>query len=71
MKCDLVFEIRPEYLRVKYNELILLQRSLAQVFITFDQLYSCLKASQVGLMLKNLPARAGDIRDVGSIFGSG
>ena len=29
------------------------------------------RASQVALMLKNLPASAGDIRDMGSIPGSG
>ena len=30
-----------------------------------------LGASQVALMIKNLPANAGDIRDTGSIPGSG
>ena len=29
------------------------------------------RASQVGLVAKNLPANAGDLRDVGSIPGSG
>ena len=28
-------------------------------------------ASQVVLVVKNLPANAGDIRDMGSVFGSG
>ena len=28
-------------------------------------------ASQVVLVVKNLPAKAGDIRDMGSIFGAG
>ena len=32
---------------------------------------SLLRASQVALVVKNLPANAGDIRDVGSIPGSG
>ena len=30
-----------------------------------------MRASQVALVVKNLPANAGDIRDVGSIPGSG
>ena len=33
--------------------------------------YLCCGASQVELMVKNLPASAGDIRDTGSIPGSG
>ena len=32
--------------------------------------YLCCGASQVELMVKNLPASAGDIRDTGSIPGS-
>ena len=35
------------------------------------ELERCKKASQVVLVLKNLPANAGYIRDVGSIPGSG
>ena len=34
-------------------------------------LYTLLWASQVALMVKNLPANAGDVRDAGSIPGSG
>ena len=34
-------------------------------------MYSGMWASQVALVLKNLPANAGDIRDVGSIPGLG
>ena len=34
-------------------------------------LLSCLKASQVALMVKNLPINAGDLRDVGLHCGSG
>ena len=33
--------------------------------------YVCTQASQVVLVVKNLPANAGDTRDVGSISGSG
>ena len=33
--------------------------------------YTYMWASQVALVVKNLPANAGDIRDVGSISGSG
>ena len=33
--------------------------------------YTYMWASQVALVVKNLPANAGDIRDVGSIPGSG
>ena len=33
--------------------------------------YFCLNASQVALVVKNLPAKAGDVRDTGSIPGSG
>ena len=32
---------------------------------------ACFKASQVALVVKNPPANAGDVRDVGSILGSG
>ena len=32
---------------------------------------SVLEASQVALVVKNLPAKAGDMRDVGLITGSG
>ena len=32
--------------------------------------YFCTWASQVALMVKNLPANAGDVRDLGSIPGS-
>ena len=31
----------------------------------------CIGASQVALVVKNLPANAGNVRDVGSIPGSG
>ena len=34
-------------------------------------MYICVWASQVALLVKNPPAKAGDIRDVGSIPGSG
>ena len=34
-------------------------------------LYNLPEASQVALLLKNLPANAGDKRDPGSVFGSG
>ena len=34
-------------------------------------LYNIPEASQVALLLKNLPANAGDKRDPGSVFGSG
>ena len=33
--------------------------------------YTYVQASQVGLVVKKLPANAGDIKDLGSIFGSG
>ena len=33
--------------------------------------YVCTQASQVVLVVKNLPANAGDTRDVGSILGWG
>ena len=33
--------------------------------------YRCSQASQVALMVKNLPANAGDIRDLGSVPGWG
>ena len=34
-------------------------------------IYVSLRASQVALMVKNLPASAGDIRDMGSVLESG
>ena len=34
-------------------------------------MYMYIRASQVALVVKNLPANAGDIRDAGSIAGSG
>ena len=34
-------------------------------------MYGCSRASQVALVVKNLPANAGDLRDVGSIPGVG
>ena len=34
-------------------------------------MYICVWSSQVALVIKNPPANAGDIRDVGSIPGSG
>ena len=37
--------------------------------ILYDSAY--IRASQVALMVKNLPANSGDLRDVGSIPGSG
>ena len=35
--------------------------------VTFERRSGCQGASQVALVVKNLPASAGDIRDVGSI----
>ena len=35
------------------------------------QILYYIQASQAALVVKNLPAKAGDIRDVGSITGSG
>ena len=32
---------------------------------------SCIRASQAALVVKNLPANSGDVRDVGSIAGWG
>ena len=37
----------------------------------FDSFYSCERASQVALMVKNPPAHAGNVRDAGFIRGSG
>ena len=38
---------------------------------TYDLISASFKASQVALVVKNPPANAGDIRDPGSIAGSG
>ena len=38
---------------------------------TYDLISASFKASQVALVVKNPPANAGDIRDPGSIPGSG
>ena len=39
--------------------------------VTCVRNWACIQASQVALVVKNPPANAGDIRDVGSIPGSG
>ena len=41
------------------------------MFLRFILLYVSMWASQVGLVVKNLPANAGDARDAGSIPRSG
>ena len=41
------------------------------MFLRFILLYVSMWASQVGLVIKNLPASAGDARDAGLIPGSG
>ena len=46
--------------------------SLSSFFFFFNcSIFDFLRASQVVLVVKNLPANAGDIRDTGSISGSG
>ena len=59
---DLAFQIRK--LMVKRHTFFLVGLGLE-----FPSLYSC--ASQVVLVVKNLPAKAGGVRDTGSILGSG
>ena len=44
---------------------------IAPVGVSFSLLVCYNRASHVALVVKNLPANAGDIRDVGSIPGSG
>jgi len=41
------------------------------LFCIFLSIFAFLSASQVVLMAKNLPASAGDVRDVGSVPGLG
>ena len=48
-----------------------LQKLLVLCFITYCVSYIIVGASQVVLVVKNLPANAGDIRDISLIPGSG
>ena len=41
------------------------------MFILFGNIIRCLRASQVVLVVKNPPAKAGDVRDMGSVPGLG
>ena len=51
---------------------MLMQWSLLVTQFKFSGVYTPIpRASQVALVVKDLPANAGDIRDVGSIPGSG
>ena len=43
------------------------QRNMLRLLVSYDTRW----ASQVAVVVKNLPASAGDIRNVGSIPGSG
>ena len=45
--------------------------SISVVALFLLCIYVCIWASQVALVVKNLPASAGDIRDAGSVPGSG
>ena len=42
-----------------------------QIILSYRYIYKCRWASQVALVIKNLPANAGDVRDDGSISGLG
>ena len=49
-----------------------IKRKVAKEICTFLRTFNTLfLASQVALVIKNQPANAGDIRDVGSVPGSG
>ena len=48
----------------------MISRVFKKLFSFFIEVY-LIWASQVALVVKNLPANAGDVRDVGSIPGSG
>ena len=41
------------------------------MLVLFGSIIRCLRASQVALVVKNPPVKAGDIREVGSIPGLG
>ena len=53
------------------RELVLIINSISTCYRYIHIVYFVLGASQVALMVKNSPANAGDIRDMGSIPGSG
>ena len=42
-----------------------------QIILSYRYIYKCRWASHVALVIKNLPANAGDVRDSGSISGLG
>ena len=46
-------------------------RGMLELHKRFSLIYYITRASQVALAVKNSPAKAGDIRDMGSIPGSG
>ena len=60
----------PTYFISHFGKLKILQESKPHGF-TFEEVQTLQGASQVGLVGKNLPASVGDLRDKGSIPGSG
>ena len=54
-----------------FHTIPLINAQLLINFSEFTELYKHNRASQVVLVVKNLPANAGDIRDMGSILGLG
>ena len=47
------------------------EKKMCVCIYIYTDTYTCMWASQVALVVKNLPANAGDIRDTGLIPGSG
>ena len=60
-----------EKLQLSYASFVGFVKLLNYSLPQFPCQYHRERASQVALLVKNLPANAGDIRDVGSIPGSG
>ena len=44
---------------------------MVSIFTSINLIYNTVGASQVGVVVKNLPANAGDVKDVGLIPGLG
>ena len=69
-KQDGFYQSMPTYFISHFGKLKILQESKSHGF-TFEEVQTLQGASQVGLVVKSLPAGAGDVRDKGSIPGSG
>ena len=64
----------PKEAELETEKVLFVTEQKVKIYVRQKQrwiIYVSLRASQVALMVKNLPASAGDIRDMGSVLGSG